>query len=77
MLMTLKNISNEIWILIFIIGILLLFIFLLAFVFHMNDFVNELKYLNVEINRTDGKERKHWIRRRRKLWLSLIPFVRY
>ena len=43
----------------------------------INDFSSELKYLNCEIARTSGDERKHWIRRRRRLWLSWIPFVRY
>ena len=49
--------------------------FLLRFAQFLNDFTQELKYLNVEIRRTSGKERKYWIRRRRKLWLSLIPFL--
>jgi hypothetical protein len=43
----------------------------------INDFSQELRYLNSEIRRTDGAERRHWIRQRRRLWLSLIPFVRY
>lgn len=43
----------------------------------INDFSNELRYLNNEINRTRGAERMKWIKRRRKLWLSLIPFVKY
>lgn len=57
------------------------FIFLIAILFGLaqffNDFSHELRYLNNEIGRTDGEERKHWIRRRRRLWLSLIPFVKY
>ena len=40
-------------------------------------FSRELRYLNKEIRRTCGSERKVWLRRRRKLWLSLLPFVRY
>lgn len=51
-----------------------LFIRLCAF---MEDFVSELRYINSEIRRTDGAERRYWIRKRRRLWLSLIPFVRY
>ena len=52
----------------------LLLIGLAAFV---NDFSQELKYLNTEIGRTTGAERRHYIRQRRRLWLSLIPFVKY
>lgn len=43
----------------------------------INDFSQELKYLNNEIGRTTGAERRHYIRQRRRLWLSLIPFVKY
>lgn len=41
------------------------------------SFRRELKYLNDEIGRNSGRERERWIRRRRRLWLSLIPFVKY
>ncbi len=37
----------------------------------------DLKYINMEISRTEGREQAHWIKRRRQLWLSLIPFYRY
>lgn len=40
-------------------------------------FKRELRYLAIEIERTEGKEREYWIHRKRKLWMSLIPFVRY
>jgi MFS family permease len=43
----------------------------------INDFSLELKYLNTEIGRTEGAERRYYIRQRRKLWLSLLPFVKY
>lgn len=45
--------------------------------FRISEFAQELRYLNTEISRTDGEPRRHWLRRRRRLWLSLIPFVRY
>ena len=41
------------------------------------SFRRELKYLNDEIGRNSGQERERWIRRRRRLWLSLLPFVKY
>lgn len=41
-------------------------------------FQRELKHLNVRIAQARSeRERQHYIRRRRRLWLSLIPFVRY
>ena len=39
-------------------------------------FKADLKYIEMEINRTDGREQAHWIRRKKELWLSLIPFYR-
>lgn len=56
-------------------GFLVLLLF--GFAQFLNDFSQELKYLNNEIGRTYGEERRYWIRRRRQLWLSLIPFVKY
>lgn len=72
-----NNSDNVLYVMgaIFIILILVgLFIRLCTFI---EDFASELRYLNREIDRTDGSERRHWIRKRRKLWLSLIPFVKY
>ena len=43
----------------------------------INEFIQELRYLNTEITRTTGEQRQHWLCCRRRLWLSLIPFVRY
>lgn len=43
----------------------------------ITDFSGELRYLNMEIRRTEGEERRHYIHQRRRLWLSLLPFMRY
>ncbi len=43
----------------------------------IHEFSRELKYLNCEINRTEGEERRYYIRQRRRLWLSLFLFVKY
>ncbi len=45
--------------------------------FSLREFQRELIYLNCEIKRSHGAERRHYIKRRRRLWLSLIPFVKY
>lgn len=42
-----------------------------------NNFRKELRYLRIEIERTEGREREYWIQKKRRLWLSLLPFVRY
>lgn len=52
------------------------FLLLVSFVQWWMDFRRELEYLNSEINRTQGEERRYWIWQRRELWLSLLPFYR-
>ncbi len=66
-----------IWILVAVLGILILLGLLIAFVSWLKEFQKELQYINTEINRTSGAERKYWIRQRHRLFLSIIPFVRY
>lgn len=42
----------------------------------ISDFYKELQYLKREIGRTEGAERQYWLREKRRLWMSLIPFCR-
>jgi len=72
-----NNLDTELYWLIGIVAVFILILLLFGLVSFINDFSQELRYLNIEIRRTDGAERRHWIRQRRRLWLSLIPFVRY
>ena len=58
-----------------IVFVLFILVFVLARL--VTDFSRELRILNIEINRTEGAEREHYIRQRRRLWLSLLPFIRY
>lgn len=58
------------------IGFLLLVVFV-GLIKWLLEFRRELHHLTGEIHRTKGKEQKYWIRKRRKLWLSILPFVRY
>ena len=44
---------------------------------YFTKFSRELQMINGEIKRSTGRERKYWKKQRRKLWLSLIPFVKY
>ena len=72
-----NNPDTELWILVGIIAFLILLGLLVGLCLFVKDFLQELEYINMEIQRTDGSERRYWIRQRRRLWLSLIPFVRY
>jgi len=67
----------EIYLLLGISAFLILIIVIVGLAIFINDFSAELRYLNNEIARTEGAERSHYIRKRRRLWLSLIPFVKY
>ena len=46
---------------------------------YLNWFRHELKYINTEIerNKENEREQNRWKRRKRRLLLSLIPFVPY
>ncbi len=57
--------------------LLLLFIVLFGLINLYNEFSRELRYLNMEIKRTRGDERRYYKWKRKKLWLSLLPFVKY
>ena len=60
-----------------IVVIFLIFISLVAISSYINNFSYELKTINHELNRSTGSKRRYWIRRKRKLWLSLLPFIKY
>ena len=60
-----------------IIAIFILGIFAYNIVLFFNKFSITLKYINTEIGRSEGEMKAYWLRRRRKLWLSLLPFMKY
>lgn len=68
--------ETDLW-LIGIVAALILIGLLIGLTLFIHDFSDELRYLNMEIDRSEGAEREHYLRQRRKLWMSLIPFVRY
>ncbi len=69
--------ETGLWCLVGIAGAFLLIVLSVGAVAFFNDFSRRLRYLNNEIKRTDGIERRYWIREKRRLWLSLIPFIKY
>ena len=72
-----NNPDAELYCFIGIVATFFLIVLLVALVQFINNFSHELRYLNTEIMRTTGSERRYWIHKRRRLWLSLIPFVKY
>lgn len=61
-----------------LIAVVVLIVLLFSLARFVTDFSAELWLLNMEIARSeDEDERRYYLRLRRKLWLSLIPFVRY
>lgn len=71
------NLDSELYLLVGIVAVFFLLLLLFGLAQFVNDFSRELRCLNSEIGRTTGAERRHYIRQRRRLWLSLIPFVKY
>ena len=71
--------NNDILIVLFIVilAAIVILALMIGMVSSMNSFSRELRYLNREIKRSYGRERKVWLRRRRRLGLSLLPFVKY
>ena len=66
-----------VWIGVAIIGGVISIALLLNFFEWLSFFQKELRRINGEIERTEGRERAHWKKRKKRLLLSIIPFVRY
>ena len=49
----------------------------MAFLKWWKNFREELEDIKYEISISKGREREWRIRRRRRLWLSILPFVKY
>ena len=49
-----------------------------AFAVWLGRFRRELRHLNLRIAQAvSEREKQHYLRRRRNLWWSLVPFVKY
>jgi len=69
--------DHSLYLLLGILAAFFLILLLAGLISFLDGFTQELDYLNTEIKRSTGEQRKYWIRQRRRLWLSLIPFVKY
>ena len=72
-------INDQTFIVIAVVGICVLAVVLfVALAVWLPKFQRELHKVNRYIkNAGSERERQHYIKRRRRLWLSLIPFVKY
>ena len=68
---------NWIYIGLGILGVLALIFVVAVFIPWLQDFRHELKYLNSEIQRTEGREQRHWIKKKKRLMRSILPFFHY
>ena len=63
-------------ILVVALAVIILIPLIAAAVIKIKHFCEDMEYLNLEVNRTTGEEQKTWIKRRRRHWLTLLPFVK-
>ena len=72
-------INDQTFILIMVVGACILAVVLfVALAVWMPKFQRELHKVNRYIKEARSeRERQHYLKRRRRLWLSLIPFVKY
>ena len=66
-----------VWVGLAIVGVVVGITLLLNFLEWITFFQKELRHINGEIARTSGRERAHWKKRKKRLLLSIIPFVKY
>ena len=60
-----------------VILLFLLAAIILSLAFSASNFIQSLKYVNLEIKRADKKDRKKWKRRKFKMWIHfLFPFLK-
>lgn len=72
-----NKVEGIIYVLLGIVAFFFLILILYGLISWFKDFSQELRYLNKEVKRTEGFECRRWKRRRRRLWLSVLPFVKY
>lgn len=75
--MTYANPDNTLLTAVIIIGAIVLFFTIVAAVMVLQRFSRDLTRLNREIHRSSDDDKCYWLKKRRRLWLSLIPFVPY
>ncbi len=54
----------------------LLIYIVIFFLIRFPEWKRELWYINMELQRAEGKNKRLWEKRKKRLYLSLIPFVK-
>ena len=54
--------------------LVLLFFLSVSLFMKLRQFWKELTYINKEIRRSTGSEKKYWINQKKNLWRSFLPF---
>ena len=68
--------NTVIIILLAIIALFVAVFLIISLAVKISEFSRERNYINTEIERTTGAERRYWKREKRRLWLSLLPFYK-
>lgn len=67
--------TEDITVVLFVVVILIISGIILAVLPQkLHRFRRELRYINMEISRSSGRERVYWKNQKRLLWRSLLPF---
>ncbi len=69
--------SLIVWLAAGTVGVIVLAALILNLIEWHRAFSSELKHINNEIQRTDGRARAYWKKKKKRLLLSLIPFIKY
>ena len=72
----LNEIDSTTGTLLIVLGSFFAILLLIGIVTKLNQFSNELRYINMEIKRNIGSQKKYWQKEKRRLWLSLLLFCR-
>ena len=72
-----NNIDSIVGVVFLLIIAFLVILLIIVLAIKVNSFSQKLDYIKMEIQRSRGEERRYWIREKRRLWLSLLPFCRY
>ena len=64
--------ESIIWLFIILGALSMLAIIIVRLALWINEFGSELRYVNTEIKRSRGSEKKYWKKARKELWLSAI-----
>ena len=51
------------------------FLLILRIIWKLTRICRALSHTTMEIRRSQGAERKEWKKKRKRVWLALIPFV--